>query len=87
LGQEIEVALYVRNLAQFELPGAPVNLGTLVRQQADALGLTIPGLRSHRWKIAAGQAGVKRDETAPKATMARASARDRFRVIDGSAEG
>ena len=87
LGQEIEVALYVRNLAQFELPGAPVNLGTLVRQQADALGLTIPGLRSHRWKIAAGQAGVNRDETAPKATMARASARDRFRVIDGSAEG
>src|SRR5690606_6396291 len=57
------------------------------RQRAEALGRTIPGLRSHRWKIAAGQADVKRDEAAPKATMARASARDRFRVIDGSAEG
>lgn len=84
MGQEIEVALYVRNLAMVELPGAPVNLGTLVKQQGDALGLTIPGMRSHRWKVAADQVAEKR--AAKKAAApARRSARDRFQVVDGAA--
>src|SRR4051812_39540905 len=39
LGQELEVAMLVRNIAEVEKPGAPVNLGTLVRQQMDSLGL------------------------------------------------
>ena len=83
--QDLEVALYVRDLALFEQPGAPVNLGTLVRQQADALGLTIPGLRTNRWKI--GLAEPKPDATAPptpkrrRASSAQPSARERFRIV------
>jgi len=86
-GQQIEVALYVRNLTIVERPGSPVNLGTLLRQQADALGLTVPGMRANRWRISSGQTAAARDEMAPRATATRASARDRFRVIDGAAEG
>ena len=52
-GQEIEVALYVRNLTYVENPESSVTAGTLLRQQADSLGVTVPGMRSHRWKIAA----------------------------------
>src|SRR5690348_94393 len=31
LGQSLDVALYVRRFAEVEKPGAPTNLGTLVR--------------------------------------------------------
>lgn len=79
-GQQIEVALYVRNLTIVELPGSPVNLGTLLRQQADALGLTVPGMRANRWRIARDEVAEKRAEkTAPR----RASARSRLKVIAG----
>jgi hypothetical protein len=57
-GQELEVALFVRRLAEAEAPGAPVTLSTLVRQMGDSLGLTTPGLRANRWRIVA-------DEPAP----------------------
>ena len=79
-GQELEVAIYARRLTEAEKRGATVALGTLVRQLADALGLTIPGMRTHRWRIAA-------DEVAEKRAMAEPgpSARDRFRVVDGTA--
>lgn len=53
LGLAVEVALYVRNVVRLLDPEAPVNLGTLVRQQQDALGISVPGLRSNRWLIAA----------------------------------
>lgn len=83
MAQVVEVALYVRNLAIVELPGSPVNLGTLLRQQADALGLTIPGMRSHRWRIAVNEVADKRDRQAAvtPAGSARLSARDRFQVV------
>ncbi len=48
-GQDLEVALYVRRLVEVEQPGAGASLATLVRQMADALGLTIPGLRVPLW--------------------------------------
>jgi hypothetical protein len=51
LGQELEVALYVRRLVESERRGSAANLTTLVRQMADSLGLTTPGLRSNRWRI------------------------------------
>lgn len=86
LGQDFEVALYVRNLAMAEIPGAPVNLSTLLKQQGDALGLTIPGMRTNRWKIAGDQVAAKRAEKA--ATQpARSSARDRFKVVGGTPAG
>lgn len=87
LGQDVEVALYVRNLAQAELPGAPVNLSTLVRQQADALGLTIPGLRTNRWRIAGDQVAAKRAEKSATERPPQTAARDRFKVVGGSAAG
>lgn len=52
LGQEHEVALYVRRFVEAEEPGASPSLGTLVRQLGEGLGLTIPGMARNRWKIA-----------------------------------
>ncbi|MEV4437495.1 hypothetical protein AB0K09_00510 [Streptomyces sp. NPDC049577] len=51
-GSHFEVALYVRRLVEAEVPDSPVSLGTLVRQMADSLGLTTPGMRANRWRIA-----------------------------------
>lgn len=85
LGQELEVALYVRNFALVELPGSPVNLGTLVRQQQDSLGLTTPGLRANRWRI------DREDAPTPAArpgtvTPLRPSARDRMKAVRDAAD-
>ena len=50
-GQELEVAMYVRTVALAERRDAPVNARTLVRQQQEALGLSMPGLLRNRWRI------------------------------------
>ena len=79
-GQELEVALYVRSVADAESHRAPVASRTLVRQQMDALGLTVPGLRSNRWRIG---------ETAdPKTrTKARSSSKSRLKVVTDADTG
>lgn len=79
-GQELEVALYVRRLTEAELMDSRVNLSTLVRQMGDSLGLTTPGMRANRWRIAAddGRAGP---ETRRQA--ARPSSRSRLKVVQG----
>jgi hypothetical protein len=79
LSQEFEVALYVRRLVEAEQRDSAVNLSTLVRQMADSLGLTTPGLRSNRWRIVAEKPVP---QAATKATVRR-STRDRLRVVDG----
>lgn len=78
--QEIEVALYVRRLAEAEKPDASVTLGTLVRQMADSLGLTTPGIRGNRWRIDRTE-----EEAQTQATRAVApnSARARLRAVAG----
>lgn len=76
---EFEVALYVRRLAEAEEHGARVNLATLVRQMSDSLGLTTPGLRANRWRIESATPPPAVATATPK----RASARDRFKVVDG----
>lgn len=83
-GQELEVALYVRNLALAEQSDAPVNLGTLVRQMSDSLGLTTPGMRANRWRI---QSSNPAEQTSSQTGAATVSARDRFKVVrsDGDA--
>lgn len=80
LGLEVEVALYVRSLVAAEKAGAPVNARTLVRQQQEALGLSIPGLARNRWRIGAASepAAAARPSSRPSK-----SARDRFTVLDG----
>lgn len=48
---ELEVAMHVRTLAEAEQPGSIAALRTLVRQQSEALGLSIPGMLRNRWRI------------------------------------
>ncbi|PZF98247.1 hypothetical protein [Micromonospora deserti] len=54
LGQELEVALYVRRFVEAERPGASTSATVVVRQLGEALGLTIPGLLRNRWQIGGG---------------------------------
>lgn len=77
--QVLEVALYVRRLAEAEVPGSSVSLSTLVRQMADSLGLTTPGIRSNKWRI-------ERTNEQPaegEAAAVRSSVRDRLTVVPG----
>lgn len=81
-GQDLEVALYVRRLSEAELMDSRVNLSTLVRQMADSLGLTTPGMRANRWRIAADEVAERR-ESSGKQPAKRRTARDRFKVVSG----
>lgn len=81
-GQDFEVALYVRRFSEAELMDSRVNLSTLVRQMADSLGLTTPGMRANRWRIAADEVAERR-ESAAAAQPRKRTARDRFKVVPG----
>ena len=82
-GLEDQVALYTRRWVEAEKPLSPTNLSTLVRQLADGLGLTMPGMNSLRWKIAADEVTPRREAAAK---TRRPSSRDRFKVVsDGGA--
>jgi hypothetical protein len=77
-----EVAIYCRRLVESEARKAPASLGTLVRQMADGLGLSVPGMRANRWVIEGGD-----DDQALAAAgdaPVRRPARERFRVVQGS---
>lgn len=78
-GQELEVALYVRSMVAAEMPGATVAARTLVRQQMEALGISIPGLLRNRWKIETSSTVSKPKES----RKGRQSVRDRLTVVDG----
>jgi hypothetical protein len=58
LGQELEVALYVRRLAEVEQPEATAALAGLVHRLAEGLGLTVNGLRINRWLIGSDRSPV-----------------------------
>ena len=76
-GQAEEVALYVRSLAFAERPKAPVSARVLVRQQQEALGLSLPGLARMRWKIATAPVQVE----APAEPAAVVDIRSRMREM------
>lgn len=59
-GQQTEVALYVRSLRDAERPKAPVSMRTLVKQQQEALGISLPGLARNRWIIASTTEAAQR---------------------------
>jgi hypothetical protein len=83
-GQELEVALYVRRLAEAEMPDASVTLSVLVRQLSDSLGLTTPGMRANRWRIdrpTEEDDTLSRPDAAP--AVAPTSARARLRAVAG----
>lgn len=81
-GQENEVALYVRSLEDAENPEASVAARQLIKQQMEALGISIPGLRANRWII--GEPPVARANPRPPSPD-RQSAKDRVKVIQGGA--
>lgn len=82
-GQELEVALYVRRLTEAELMDSRVNLSTLIRQMGDSLGLTTPGMRANRWRIAAEEPARP---TVTRKPAARPSARSRLKVVSSDGE-
>lgn len=87
LGLELEVALYVRRLAEAEAPDSSVALSTLVRQLGESIGLTPPGMLRLRWRI--GPA-VTTPAAAARPTVkpaARRSARSRLKVVDSAGAG
>lgn len=77
-GQEAEVAMYVRSFALAEQLNATVASRTLVRQQQEALGLSVPGLNRNRWRIEDTAVAPARRKSA-----VRGSARSRFKVVPG----
>jgi len=84
LGQDFEVALYVRRFVQAERHGSPTGNIVVVRQLAEALGLTIPGLLRNRWQIGSAEsrpAGPPPTGAGTARPPARSSARDRLSVV------
>lgn len=86
LSQELEVALFVRCLAEAEQPGAKVDVRKLARQYLDSLGLSVQGMLRNRWKISPGEPGTlpvpRALEDEPDAPASRRrSARDRMKVV------
>lgn len=75
---ETEVALYVRSLAEAEKPKASTPLRTLVKQQMEFLGLSLPGLSRNRWVIDGGP-----DEARTTHTPAGPSAKERLKLVVG----
>lgn len=83
LGQELEVALYVRRWVEAEKPGASAACVVVVRQLGEALGLTIPGMQRNRWQIgsqssAPAVAATGTDGPAPAPSAPATSARSRI---------
>lgn len=77
-GQEAEVAMYVRTFAAAEQMNATTACRTLVRQQQESLGISLPGLARNRWRIGG-------DEPAASAGPSPQSVRGRFKVVAGGA--
>lgn len=88
-GGEYEVAMYVRTLADAEVPGAPVGLRNQVRMMQDGLGISLNGMLRLRWKFADTPKSATDTTTAPAARPARgrrSSAKSRFSVVEGTGE-
>ncbi|WKV74736.1 hypothetical protein AW27_026385 [Streptomyces sp. PCS3-D2] len=85
LGQALEVALFVRTLAEAERPDARVDIKKMVRGYLDSLGLSVQGMLRNRWKIAPGVPAPAADAV-PAPAVRRPSARDRLKVVP-SGEG
>lgn len=87
-----QIALYVRYRVEAEEEDSKVGTRIQVRQYADALGLTAPGLRSLHWRIGQPAAGAgetpKPPAPQPHRPAAGASARERFlQLVQDNAAG
>lgn len=81
-GAVLEVALFVRRLAEAEKPGAATNLATLVKQLMESLGISQDGLHRRHWSIASDEVSEKRQsrQSSPSGVPSvkdRLAARDR----------
>ncbi len=87
-GAFLEVAMYVRNLSEAELPGAPTNLRTETRRMAEHLGLSMDSMLKNRWQIEGQEVLPTKTATvtsiapdAARPTSRGKSSRDRFRQV------
>lgn len=80
-GQEVEVAIYVRTLVAAEDVEATAAMRVLLRQQMEALGISVPGMARNRWKIGTVTPAATGTQAAT-GTDGR-SVRDRMKVIHG----
>lgn len=82
-GQELEVALYVRTLAEAEQRGAASAIRTLLVRMQEHLGLSQPGLARNRWLIVDDAAFAQApSEATSDRPIPISDARDRLRRID-----
>ncbi|MFD0037268.1 hypothetical protein ACFVIZ_06420 [Streptomyces anulatus] len=86
MGQELEVALFVRTLAEAERADARVDVKKMVRGYLDSLGLSVAGMNRNRWKIAPATDEPPAVDPAVAVPARRPSARDRLKVVP-SGEG
>ncbi|MFD6874520.1 MULTISPECIES: hypothetical protein [unclassified Streptomyces] len=86
LGQALEVALFVRTLAEAERVDARVDIKKMVRGYLDSLGLSVQGMLRNRWKIAQSTEAVEPSDAPAAPAVQRPSARDRLKVVP-SGEG
>lgn len=81
MGQELEVALFVRTLAEAERADARVDVKKMVRGYLDSLGLSVAGMNRNRWKIAPATDEPAAAGPESAARVLRPSARDRLKVV------
>ncbi|MEU3203559.1 hypothetical protein ABZ702_06680 [Streptomyces cyaneofuscatus] len=86
MGQELEVALFVRTLAEAERADARVDVKKMVRGYLDSLGLSVAGMNRNRWRIAPAVDEPVAAGPVSVAPVRRPSARDRLKVVP-SGEG
>ncbi|GHH83828.1 hypothetical protein [Streptomyces capitiformicae] len=82
MGQELEVALFVRTLAEAERADGRVDVKKMVRGYLDSLGLSVAGMNRNRWKVAPALEDQGEDVPETAAPPVRPpSARDRLKVV------
>ncbi|MFD7429041.1 hypothetical protein ACFV6Z_18640 [Streptomyces sp. NPDC059818] len=86
MDQALEVALFVRTLAEAERADARVDVKKMVRSYLDSLGLSVAGMNRNRWKIAPAVEESAASMASSAAPVRRSSARDRLKVVP-SGEG
>ncbi|MEV1006118.1 hypothetical protein [Streptomyces sp. NPDC049881] len=86
LDQSLEVALFVRTLAEAEEPEASAERRKQLRSYMDSLGLSVAGMLRNRWRVAPAAEDAEALSSAADRPP-RPSARDRMRVIEGGGGG
>lgn len=86
MDQAVEVAMFVRTLAEAEKPDCRVDIRKMVRGYLDSLGLSVAGMLRNRWKIAPAVVDEVEMPASSRKPVRRSSARDRLKVVP-SGEG